>query len=76
MIRILDNPNKKEFVVICKNCFCRFTFEQTDLHHHPSEWDYVWCPNCRKPVTIEQLVEYKRPKPKPILKECYVKGEV
>lgn len=69
MRRILDNPNKREFVVICKNCLCKFTFEQTDLCHHPNGNDFVWCPNCRKQVVIEQLIEYKRPEPKPILKE-------
>lgn len=68
MIRILDNPNKKEFVAVCKKCMCKFTFEQIDLHYHShfSDSDFVWCPNCEHKVVIEQLIEYKRPEPKPV----------
>ncbi len=68
MIRILDNPNSKEFVVVCKQCMCKFTFEQIDLHRL-NENDFVWCPNCERPVVIKQLIEYKRPEPKPITAE-------
>ena len=75
MIRILDNPNKKEFVVICKRCSCKFTFEQSDLHYPPNDNDFVWCPNCEHQVVIEQLIEYKRPEPKPIIKPQTVYGD-
>jgi hypothetical protein len=66
MIRILDNPNKQEFVAVCKLCSCKFTFEQIDLHRHTVGSDFVWCPNCKHEVVVEQLIEYKRPEPKPV----------
>lgn len=66
MIRILDKPKKREFVVVCKKCSCKFTFEQTNLCHHPNGNEFVWCPYCLHKVAIVQLIEYKRPEPKPI----------
>jgi hypothetical protein len=68
MIRILNNPNKKEFVAVCKKCMCKFTFEEEDLHQYPTPdgRDFDWCPNCVHQIIIEQLIEYKKPEPKPI----------
>lgn len=45
-------PDKKIYVIKCKTCGCKFTYELSDICYAAYEFSFLRCPQCEYSVTI------------------------